>query len=373
MAHRRSYEDSLQKVRLKTHACSNRSLIYQLIAPVALFHVAAQNGGVLVHKKITSVIFETFELFPANKAVVTTQGRLVRQFPANATEIPCPDFEDETFQSVFTKTLEKMSHQTVREAKHKVRKAKQEHDEDRETVDPRIVTNLLPSMLRGAGEQVSVRGICKNTREEVMWSNSKLPWRRSPVWLLIRLTMTRLARKDGNPYKEFMVFLMAQVLDVAVNQGAASDVLHTISTKVSRRLCKLKYLSDGRWPQSIQQIVSETSQCLATRWDQIRKREEKPLELNDLHESEMKDNTRFSLPSMEDFLTSIPERGKHIDFPNFIPIPCVRSLDGNNLPTVAAGDEEYLPFRLAMIESWVATSLDTWLKCHIGKRIHVEI
>ncbi|KAJ4137854.1 hypothetical protein NW754_001498 [Fusarium falciforme] len=130
MAHRRSYEGSLQK----------------LIAPVALFHVAAQNGGVLVHKKITSVIFETFELSPANKAVVTTQGRLVRQFPANATEIPCPDFEDETFQSVFTKTLEKTSHQTVREAKHKVRKAKQEHDEDRETEDPRIVTDLLPSM-----------------------------------------------------------------------------------------------------------------------------------------------------------------------------------------------------------------------------------
>ncbi|KAH6961733.1 hypothetical protein BKA56DRAFT_647758 [Ilyonectria sp. MPI-CAGE-AT-0026] len=340
-------------------------------APVALFHVAAQNGGVLVHKTITSVIFETFELSPANKAVMTTQGRLVRQFPANATEIPCPDFEDETFQSVFTKTLEKMSHQTVQETKHKVRKAKQEHDEDRETVDPRVVTDLLPSMLRGAGKQVSVPGICKNTREEVLWSYSKLPWRRSPVWLLIRvglqLTMTRLARKDKDLYKEFMAFLMAQVLDVATKRGAASDVLHTMSTKISRRLYKLKHLCDGKWLQSIQQIVSETSKCLARRWGRIRKREEKPLELNDLQESDMEDNTYFSLSSMEDFLTSIPERGKHMEFPKFNPIPRVRPLDGNNLPTVTACDEEYLPFRLAMIESWVATSLDTWLKCHIGE------
>ncbi|KAG7410168.1 putative AC transposase [Fusarium oxysporum f. sp. raphani] len=224
MTHRRSYATSLPK----------------FVAPVALLHVAAQNGGVLVRKTITSAIFETFELSPANKAVMTTQGRLVRQFPANATEIPSLDFEDETFLSVFTKTLEKMSYQTVQETVHKARKAEQEHDEDRETVEPWIVTDLLPSMLRGVGKQVTVPGICKNTREEVMWSNSKLPWRRSPVWFLIRvglqLTMTRLARKDKDSYKEFMVFLMAQVLDVAVKQGAKSDILHTMSTKLSRRL-----------------------------------------------------------------------------------------------------------------------------------------
>ncbi|GKU07943.1 unnamed protein product [Fusarium langsethiae] len=338
-------------------------------APVALLHVAAQNGGVLVRKTTTSAIFETFELSPANMAVMTTQGRLVRQFPANATEIPYLDFEDKTFLSVFAKTLEKMSYQTAQETVHKVRKAEQDHDEDRETVEPRIVTDLLPSMLRGVGKQVAVPGICKNTREEVMWSNSKLPWRRSPVWLLIRvglqLTMTRLARKDKDPYKEFMVFLMAQVLDVAVKQGAESDVLHTMSTKLSRRLCKLKYLNNGRWLQRIQQIVSEASKCLATRWDRIRKQEEKLLELNDLQKPEMEDNLHFSLLKMEEFLTSIPERGKHIEFPNFIPISHVRPLDGNNLPTYTAGDETYLPFRLAMIESWVATSLDIWLKSHI--------
>ncbi|KAF5698569.1 hypothetical protein FMUND_15060 [Fusarium mundagurra] len=179
--------------------------------------------------------------------------------------------------------------------------------------------------------------------------------------------MTRLARKDKDPYKEFMVFLMAQVLDVAVKQGAESDVLHTMSTKLSRRLCKLNYLSNGRWLQSIQQIVSEASKCLATRWDRIRKQEEKLLELNDLQKPEMEDNLHFSLLKMEEFLTWIPERGKHIEFPNFIPISHVRPLDGNDLPTYTAGDETYLLFRLASIESWVATSLDTWLKRHIAK------
>ncbi|RSL41727.1 hypothetical protein CEP54_015728 [Fusarium duplospermum] len=113
--------------------------------------------------------------------VVATRGRLVRRFPANATEISCRDLEDEDFQAALAKTLAKMSHQTVEETKHKVKKAKQEHPEDRETVHPRIVVDLLPGILRGAGEQVSVTGISKNTHEEVMWSNSKLPWRRSPL------------------------------------------------------------------------------------------------------------------------------------------------------------------------------------------------
>ncbi|PCD21528.1 hypothetical protein AU210_016488 [Fusarium oxysporum f. sp. radicis-cucumerinum] len=179
--------------------------------------------------------------------------------------------------------------------------------------------------------------------------------------------MTRLARKDKDPYKEFMIFLMAQVLDVAVKQSTASEVLHTMLTKISRRLCKLKYPSIGRWPQRIQQIVSEGSKCLATRWDRIRKREVKLLGLNDLQKSVMECNTHFSLPSMEGFLNSILKRGKHIEFPNFIPIPHVPPLNSNNLPTVTAGDERCLPFRLALIESWVATSHDTWLKCHIAE------
>ncbi|KAM0536832.1 hypothetical protein ACHAO7_012299, partial [Fusarium culmorum] len=64
-----------------------------------------------------------------------------------------------------------MSHQTVKETKHKVKKAKQKHLEERETVHPRIVVDLLPAILQGVGKQVSAMGISKNTHEEVMWSN----------------------------------------------------------------------------------------------------------------------------------------------------------------------------------------------------------
>ncbi|RSL75971.1 hypothetical protein CDV31_017394, partial [Fusarium ambrosium] len=81
-----------------------------LEAPSALFHVPAQNSGAFMYKTAASVTFETFELSPSNQAVMETRGRLVRRFPANATEIQ--DLEDEDFQATLAKTLAKMSHQT---------------------------------------------------------------------------------------------------------------------------------------------------------------------------------------------------------------------------------------------------------------------
>ncbi|KAI8648277.1 hypothetical protein NCS55_01496600 [Fusarium keratoplasticum] len=339
-----------------------------LEAPSALFHVPAQNSGAFMYKTAASVTFETFELSPFNKAVMETRGRLVRRFPANATEISCKILKDEDFQATLAKTLAKMSHQTVEETKHNVKKAKQNHAEDRETVHPRIVVDLLPGILRGAGEQVTVTGISKNTHEEVIWSHSKLPWRRSPLWLLIRvglqLTMVRCSSRGRDVYKEFMVFMMAEALSISTKHGAASDELHTMSTKVCRRLCKLDHPCDGRWLTHVRHILSETSQSLAHRWDQVCMESEGPLDLEAIEKFKLADSIQLSLPEIETFVASIWAREETIESAHFNPIPHVRLLDDNRLPAIETG-ERYLPFRLAMLESWVAANLDLWLEHHI--------
>ncbi|KAM5377914.1 hypothetical protein ACJZ2D_004818 [Fusarium nematophilum] len=337
---------------------------------VALFHIGAQNAGVLVRLMLTSFVFETFELSPTRDSVFATKGRLIRHFPAHAIEISPDDFRNADFQTVLAKTLAKMSHQPVQETIQKARKAKQEHDEERETVDPRVVTELLTSVLRGIGKDVTVTGVAKNTREEVMWRQSKLPWRRSPVWLLLRvglqLTMTRLGVDLNTLYKQFMVFLMAQALDVANRQLTANDVLHTMTTKISRRLCKLEHPPDGKWLRTIQQIVSTTSNSLAERWERICDRSEQPIDLEALAKLDMREGINFSLPQMEAFLSTIPLREKDIEWPDFAPHSHVQSFQPNQLPSVRlAGGQEFLPFNLAMVESWVAAHLDEWLEEYI--------
>jgi hypothetical protein len=299
-----------------------------------------------------------------------TRGRLVRRFPANATEIPCRDVENADFQDALAKTLAKMSHQTVEETKHKVKKAKQKHIEHRETVHPRIVVDLLPGILRGVGKQVSVTGLRKNTHEEVMWSNSKLPWRRSPLWLLIRvglqLTMVRSSSRGRDMYKEFMIFLMAEVLDISTKHEAGSDELSTMSAKICRRLCKLDHPYDGRWLIHVRHILSETSQFLTDRWDRICMKNERPLALKDIEKFKLDDSIRLSLPEIDTFVASVSVREETIRSAHFNPVTYVRLLDDNCLPTIETG-EAYLPFRLAIVESWVADNLELWLKHHIGE------
>lgn len=343
---------------------------FELTGAVVVFHIAAQNAGILVRKMADSACFESFELSPTNDSVMTTRGRLVREFPATAIEISGDDFKTNEFLTVVAKTLAKMSHQTVQEMKGKAWKADQEHDEDRDTTDPRIVTELLTSILRGAGKQISVNGIRKNTREEVMWSNSKLPWRRSPLWLLVRvalqLTMVRLTGTSEKLYKPFMAFMMAQVLEYASQQPTSSDALHVMMAKVSRRLCKLESPHNGKWLRTIQRIVSGSSELLSQSWKQIRERSNKSLDLKAISGLEMKDNIHFSLPATEAFLSAIPLRVDESECSTFSPTPHVWPTGGDVLPSVSsAANKEYLPFHLAMVESWVASHLDQWLERHV--------
>ncbi|KAH7245149.1 hypothetical protein BKA59DRAFT_418054, partial [Fusarium tricinctum] len=338
--------------------------------PVALFHVPAQNAGLLIRRLETSFCIETFELSPTNAAAIASKGRLVRQFPDTATKIPEKDFQSEEFQEVLANTLVKMSHQRVAEALPMARKARKDHHEDRETTDPRIVNELLMSFLRGAGKQVEVEGIRKHTREEINYNSSKLPWRRSPVWLLIRvglqLTMSRLSGGSHGIYKRFMSYLMAQAFLRANQAPVSSELLHIMMTKISHRLCKLEGLRDDKWLSTVHGIISTASKTLNERWDRIRNHSEEQMDIAFLASTEIKDHLFFSLPKIDDFLRTISRRGNNNDTTTFLPVTHVSSFNADSLPLVRTPrDSSYVLFSLAMIESWVQHNLDQWIKKHL--------
>ncbi|KAF5023030.1 hypothetical protein F66182_4914 [Fusarium sp. NRRL 66182] len=338
--------------------------------PVALFHIAAQNAGLLIRKTDDSFCFETFELSPTNEAVMTTKGRLIREFPATAIQISQTDFQNADFRDALTNTMVKMSHQTASETQQKVMKAQQSHNEERDTTDPRLVAELLTSMLRGVGKSVKVIGISKNTREEISYVSAKLPWRRSPVWILIRvglqLTMTRLAGGSDDIYKRFMVYLMAQALSSATSTPSPSELLHHMMTKISRRLCKLDSPCDDKWLHTIQRTVTSASQLLSERWANIRKDAEKHLDLQALSTIDMRDNVHFSIPRLDEFVASINQRSNKLGLSSFSPTARVLQFPTDTIPTLnTLVDTEYKMFHLAMIESWVQEHLQLWIKMHV--------
>ncbi|KAK7426743.1 hypothetical protein QQZ08_006779 [Neonectria magnoliae] len=346
-------------------------LVLEQISPPdasTAFHVEAQNAGVIIRKTTKSAIIEVFELSPTNQSVHSTCGRLVRQFPATAIAVPNELFEDKDFQSVLTKTLVNMSHHTDKEMKPKAKKAKRLHDEDRDTINPGVVTELLTGFLLGLGEQVDVPGVCKNTREEVIWNRSLLPWRRSPVWLLLRvslqLTMTRVADDSGNAYKTFMTFFMSCILGVADPQ-TPGDMLHTMRTKISRRLLKLDHPKKGAWLKTTQNILSETSRRLDHRWQQIRENAETGIDLAAVSRLNMDEDLYINLPEMDQFISSMLRPVKIHCFPRPGPESQIQVVSADSLPSICPPSSGYMPFHLALVESWVAMNLDTWIAKHI--------
>ena len=135
----------------------------------------AQNAAILMHNEQDAILFEFFELSPYNEAVMSTEGRLLRCFPASCASMSMDKFNEDGWQSTLAHTIAKMSRQVIAEFKPKVMKANDEHIEERDTTDPRLVTDFLATVMSALGETIPPRRIWKNTREEVLWRDAKLP------------------------------------------------------------------------------------------------------------------------------------------------------------------------------------------------------
>ncbi|KAL7940490.1 hypothetical protein V8C42DRAFT_362285 [Trichoderma barbatum] len=316
--------------------CLNESslggVLRNILSPntAASFHIKAQNAGILLRCDGNSAIFELFELSPTNGQVYVTKGRLVRKFPAIAVGVQLATYAEDPFQQVLSKTL----------SIPKAKKAKQNHDEEQETNDPYIVTELLGSFLRGMGHPIAVTGIRKKTREEVIWRQSRIPWRRSPVWLPIRislhLTLDRTYLNSEEPYKSFMIFILGRVLNAATKLQTASKTRKIMSTKVSRRLLKLRHPTVGTWLT----IVHESQT--------VYYKTEPNLDLKALSGLEMAEDVRMRLPRLNDFISSISKHNIVSKASNFYPNSDIMAFDEEFPSFPSFINQNSLPFILAI-------------------------
>ncbi|KAG1837186.1 hypothetical protein DFJ58DRAFT_846617 [Suillus subalutaceus] len=107
---------------------------------VLVFMIRAQNAAVVMRKLESETIFESFEISPDPAA--RRAEKLIPLFPKRGTQLT-----------------------------------------------PRYITELLTGILRGLGSIADVPRIRKRIGDDVLWNNTKLPWRRSPLWLVIRVAL----------------------------------------------------------------------------------------------------------------------------------------------------------------------------------------
>ncbi|KAF2477189.1 uncharacterized protein BDR25DRAFT_371170 [Lindgomyces ingoldianus] len=329
-------------------------------------YVKEQNAAIIVGHKEDSITFEFFELSPRNEDVMSTQGRLRRCFPASSVSMSMKTFSENKWSSTLAHTIGKMSHQGVAEMKSKVMKAGDTHLEDRDTTDPRIVTDFLATVLSAMGETVEASRLWKNTREEVLWQKAPLPWRRSPVWLLARVALqtffSRLA-PTKNLYKEFMAFLLADILKKAAVHGLPSDTLYCMMAKISRRLLKLDQEVSYPWLLSVDRVLSRTRCTIEKRWEEVMRQSGSSLELQSLSTLDFERGTYASYPELDEFLQQIDSRRKIGSELSFKPLWKATKLNKSIMPSIqGTQSHERTPFDLFTFENWVASCLESWVE-----------
>jgi hypothetical protein len=140
-----------------------------------------------------------------------------------------------SFREALAQLLARLDIDTPIESVPVVSKAGSHTPEIRDTVHPKFVTEMLTGILRSMGHPADVSRIHKRTRDDVLWKDALKPWRRSSLWLLLRVALQTsliVGHEDHRPYKSFMVFFMARILERALQAAVPSDTLFVITTKI---------------------------------------------------------------------------------------------------------------------------------------------
>ena len=147
------------------------------------------------------------------------------------------------------------------------RKAKVSIPEIRNTPSPALVTQVLLPLLEAIGSAVDVPRLRKRIRDDVSIHKTKLPWRRLPSWLILRVsTQRQLSLMLGNHrgracYKVLLCTVFAQLLVDCAGQ-LAPELTLLLRSKLCRRLAKLEMDKANVPPEDrpvYQQLLASTS------------------------------------------------------------------------------------------------------------------
>ncbi|EWC47773.1 hypothetical protein DRE_02973 [Drechslerella stenobrocha 248] len=329
-------------------------------------HVFRQNAGVIIRRVQDDLRFEVFEASPIPAAVVGCKGRLRCNFPGPVTAIPCQVARDPLFLNELGNFLQHMdTRQFTEETLSKSRKGGNDLSETRDTADPRYIIELLTGIMRGIGKEVeTVNIITKNLRDEVNWKSALSPWRRSGLWLVVRVGLQTTLGRDE--YKFFMLRVIGAVLAQAIHSDIDSYSISCIRQKLARRAFKL---GEANIPQELLaqtlRIAQEGHSMLSYRWSQTIAGSERLVQFDQklTTPASVLDNTYLKLRDasawIENRITaynSLIGRASSVQDPQEL----ARHVDSSSFPQLRGGTEIESAISLIDFELWVQQHLEAW-------------
>jgi len=302
----------------------------------------------------------SYEASTTSAAIVGTAGRLLVSYPGPAFDVPWSAIRDSTFLARFSQFVGEMKRQTVFAALATSTKANEVVAEERESAHPKFITEMLSGILRAVGKVADVERFIKRVGDEVMWDNALIPWRRSPLWLVVRVSLQlTLGREE---FKEFMVYFMARILGHAARSDIKGHLLFVMNSKLSRRVYKLQ----DRLPMFVLDEAQYSGELAHSRieleWLQVQTAiAESPWDLKGLdHEKD----TTITMERSREYIRGLRRfKCRELDTGSFVPQEAVRySRTAVKIPPLpgARESEERKDIMLADFETWVTASLGRW-------------
>jgi hypothetical protein len=254
---------------------------------VFCMHIRAQNAALIVRRLPTSdmVLFEVFEVLPLIRAVMDAEGKLLCSYPGPAIQIPLDIFTEECFLQELSSFLVQMDVDRLDPSPSTDSAGHCIYD----GVHPGYISELLVGILRGYGQPATIDRMTKRIGDEVLWEPEstgqlkqrrwdkllwlqgkqvpveKEPWRRSPLWLVLRVSLQSSLRAS-NLYKHFILFFHAHLLRTCVRLNLPSELLHIMRVKMTRRLSKLSPVVSHDLSQFVHDIAKVSETLLSKRW-----------------------------------------------------------------------------------------------------------
>ncbi|KAK4155980.1 hypothetical protein C8A00DRAFT_41452 [Chaetomidium leptoderma] len=329
-----------------------------------LFHIRAQNAGLLLSGRQHNILFEAFELLASNEDVMSCKGSLVREFPDCAAAMDRAKVFDSHFLDEFVNVLCSLE----------LTPPSQE-DSGYDTTSPSFVTDMVMGAIAGVGRVVNQpHRISKRSREHVAWRKAEEgPFYRSPTWLLLRVGL-RLVLDRQLPsgagrvlYKAVITFHHACLLDQAVNHEQSSDLRFAMTAKLVRRIRKLDPQENPPWLRKIRKIISMNLNDLRGRWKEVQEADAaKNAPGSHVEQLQFEPDCKLRLPKWKNHLSSITSRnlpgqdgsgaGDTTTFAKF---------QATDLPSLSISESLHGPEKecsvLLEFEAWVESNLSTWV------------
>ncbi|KEF51502.1 uncharacterized protein A1O9_12419 [Exophiala aquamarina CBS 119918] len=340
---------------------------------VLMFHVKCQNATITATHRRTGVVFEYFEVSATNDAIMKSKDSLIRSFPSSAVLLPRDIFENKDFVKELATAIHQLSIEQLKMSMAQIKKAENELAEERQSPSPKFVGELLfGAYLRSYGKAGLRKSISKRIDDDVLSKGTGMPWRRSSLWLSIRVSLQLALVNfdwDGKDspynYKNFMLFLLATLSTGIMSTTPSPATLHILRVKLARRHAKLGDKTLSFVQDHVRRTLARIDAAIAVLWDQVVRRDN--VTIPSVSMSQVHD--QLALRKSREHLHMIWERSrKHFKYSISQDSPPVSTripLSASVLPTPGifckAGD---VLTTLWVFEHWVEMNLGAWLKAN---------